>query len=242
MINKEDIQKAKQRAESIQTANLKSNEKSIQETQKFYETLETCIEILEQIKTGNNTITSNQKVLNDNMFNCSHEFNNMIERVENNYIEFKQLSETFNNVVKETANDIKRAIHNDITENIQNEIGNVRDNINSFNSEMGHNKTDILDMINTFKTELENNRKEFKKAMEKETRHTIIGNKFLFFFFIIFSIIPSLYCLNWQFNFIPVLSQPLTSEYIKGLITIPIALIVLIIIITLFSHLFNKER
>ena len=242
MINKEDIQKAKQRAESIQTANLKSNEKSIQETQKFYETLETCIEILEQIKKGNNTITSNQKVLNDNMLACSNNFETMSNNIDKANGTLINAINGFKETLNGTSQDIKRAIHNDITENIQNEIGNVRDNINSFNSEMGHNKTDILDMINTFKTELENNRKEFKKAMEKETRHTIIGNKFLFFFFIIFSIIPSLYCLNWQFNFIPVLSQPLTSEYIKGLITIPIALIVLIIIITLFSHLFNKEK
>lgn len=240
MINKEDIQKAKQRAENIQTANLKSNEKSIQETQKFYETLETCIEILEQIKIGNNTITSNQKVLNDNMFNCSHEFNNMIERVENNYIEFKQLSETFNNVVKETANDIKRAIHNDITENIQNEIGNVRDNINSFNSEMGHNKTDILDMINTFKTELENNRKEYKKQMEKETYRVIFDNKILFFFFIIFLMIPVLYCINWQFNCIPFMQQIETPDIIKYIIIFFTGFIISIPIKAIIRYIFDK--
>lgn len=242
MISKEEIKQAKERAENIQTATLKSNEKAIQETQKFYETLETCNELLQEIKNESATLFENQKVLSNSNLTCAKMFKEMSESIENTTKRINNLICDFKDSLNNTSEDLKIAIHNDITENLQNEMQKIKQNTSNFNGTIENYKTKLDELVNNLGHELETATKKQKEQMEKETLKIVSGNKFLFFFFIFLSLIPSIYCLNYQFNFIPVLSQQITSEYIKGLITTPIAVIVLIIIIAIFKGLFAPKQ
>ena len=69
MIHKEDIDKELNESEAI----IKQQQVKIEETKKYTETLNTCKNVLNQIKELSGVITENQKILNDNMGNFSHD-------------------------------------------------------------------------------------------------------------------------------------------------------------------------
>lgn len=236
MIHKEDIDKELNESEAI----IKQQQVKIEETKKYTETLNTCTNVLNQIKELSGVITENQKILNDNMVACGNLFDKFAKTIETETDKTNTIISEFKNKLDNTSTDIKKVIHNEISENIQAEIIQIGNNTKEFSNNLKTYKTSIDEIVKKTTEELENNRKEYKKQMEKETYRVIFDNKILFFFFIIFLMIPVLYCINWQFNCIPFMQQIETPDIIKYIIIFFTGFIISIPIKAIIRYIFDK--
>lgn len=139
-----------------------------------------------------------------------------------------------NNAV-DTLKNILSSIDNKIAEQIKN---NFDSQVATLKNNVSQNTKALTDTTTKAQEIIKNGYDNFNVILteeKKELQHQVksISSKFSFLFIIIpiLLIIPTLYCLQWQFNFIPFLNQaPITDMFIMGFVC-AIALVILLVIL-----------
>jgi len=195
------------------------------------ETTKTLIEYQKAVAEQNKTLQENQQTL----YNAINDVKESFESFESKADTLTQENIQALNKAVDTLKNILSSIDSKIAEQIKNnfdsQVATLKNSVSQNTKALTDTTTKAQEIIKNGYDNFNVLLNEEKKELQQQVKS--ISSKFSFLFIIIpiLLIIPTLYCLQWQFNFIPFLNKaPITDMFIMGFVC-AIALIILLVII-----------
>lgn len=198
------------------------------------ETTKTLIEYQKAVAEQNKSLQENQQTLYDAINNAKDSFDIFENKADNlTQQNIKALENAVNNLKSVLAN-IDSNISTQIKNNFDKNVGHLNNAVNDSINILTDTTTKAQEIINNRANSFDNILKDSEKELKHDIKKISSKSSFLVIIGIILLIIPNLYCLNWQFNFIPFLQQkPITDMFIMGFVCAFAIIIVFVILIKL---------
>lgn len=205
---------------------IETNEKVAQATNNFTQATN---EMIKEYK----TLQDNQKVLYNAIIEAKKSFDTFESKADT-------LTQENVSALKNTMNDIEVKV-NSINENVSRYVAssfdnmvsmittNINTSVKNLNDQVVKSKNDVKDNYDKFNATI----KEKEKELDRNIKSISSNNHFLIISDVILLLIPTIYCLNWQFNFIPNISNPtpINDMFYMGLVCGAVIILVIAFII-----------
>lgn len=197
------------------------------------ETTKTLIEYQKAVAEQNKTLQENQQILYNAIIEAKKSFDTFESKADT-------LTQENISALKNTMNDIEVKV-NSINENVSRYVAssfdnmvsmittNINTSVKNLNDQVVKSKNDVKDNYDKFNATI----KEKEKELDRNIKSISSNNHFLIISDVILLLIPTIYCLNWQFNFIPSISKPtpINDMFYMGLVCGAVIILVIAFII-----------